>query len=69
MAKLKITEFKFTSDSLIVRFLSEFVTDGTLRFYMDQGILRCENKHMSREFVQSVLVGVGESIILDGIGD
>ena len=69
MAKLEVTEFTFTSDSLIVRFMSKFVVDDTLRFYMDQGLVRCENKHMSREFVQSVLVKIGESLILDGMGD
>jgi len=71
MANLEITGFEFVDDSLRVRFMSEFVMDETLTFYLDQpgGILRCENKHMSREFVKSVLAKAGDLLILDGIGD
>ncbi len=69
MAKLEITQFELTQDGLMIRFMSEFVTDEKLLFYIDGGILRCRNKHMSREFVQSVLAKVGELLILDGIED
>lgn len=67
--QLEISEFKIEKGSLSIRFMSEFVADDTLLFYVDGGVLRCKNKHMSREFVQSVLARAGELLILDGIGN
>lgn len=68
MAKLEVTEFKLVDKGIEIHFMSEFVVDDTLTFYIDGGFLRCRNKHMSREFVQSVLAKAGERLILDGIG-
>jgi len=68
MASLEVTEFKLVDKGIQVRFMSEFVVDETLTFYIDGDFVRCRNKHMSREFVQSVLAKIGERLILDGIG-
>ncbi len=67
MAKIQITQYKLTEGRFVIHFMSEFMTDEILVFYLNQGLLRCRNKHMSREFIQAVLAKIGEHLILDGI--